>query len=353
MTVRRLAAADIQPASFAFNKANAAWANQAIRKYPKGRQHSAVIPLLMRAQEQEGWVTKAAIEHVADMIGMPYIRALEVATFYTQYQLHPVGQRAHIQVCGTTPCMLRGAEDLMKVCKQKIHTEQFHTNEAGTLSWEEVECLGACVNAPMVLIFNDTYEDLTPERLAEIIDAFETGKGDTVRPGPQSGRMSSEPASGLTSLIDEDAVLAAAHQNRRGQSPTEGVQVPPSRAAKPKTYAPETNRTLETPSGRKSRAKAEEMTSVPAPEQDPVQANKAAQAVEKSKKQRKHPIGEPGPKGAYKAPEKLHGEPIGEAGRRRKSQPAAEPGKPAPESPDEMRGAKPRKPGWVKKDGGK
>src|SRR5690606_20378237 len=121
MSVRRLAEPALQPASFAFNEANLAWAEQTIKKYPAGRQQSAVIPLLMRAQEQEGWVTKAAIEYVADMLGMAYIRVLEVATFYTQFQIKPVGTKAHVQVCGTTPCMLRGAEDLKQVCRNKIH----------------------------------------------------------------------------------------------------------------------------------------------------------------------------------------------------------------------------------------
>ena len=207
MSVRRLAEASVQPASFAFNKAFTSQAKTWIKKYPKGREQSAVIPLLMLAQEQDGWVTKAAIEHVADMLGMPYIRALEVATFYTQFQLKPVGTRAHIQVCGTTPCMLRGSEELMDVCRSKIHHDQFHTNEAGTLSWEEVECLGACVNAPMVMIFKDTYEDLTPERLAEIIDLFEAGKGDKVATGPQTGRQLSAPLTGFTALKDEKSVL--------------------------------------------------------------------------------------------------------------------------------------------------
>ncbi len=169
MSVRRLAEASVQPASFAFNEANSEEVSKWLAKYPKGREQSAIIPLLMIAQDQEGWVSKPAIERIADMLGMPYIRALEVATFYTQYQLKPVGTRAHVQVCGTTPCMLRGAGALIDTCKSKIHHEQFHTNADGTLSWEEVECLGACVNAPMVMIFKDTYEDLTPARLAEII----------------------------------------------------------------------------------------------------------------------------------------------------------------------------------------
>lgn len=203
MSVRRLAEASVQPDKFAFNRANTTWAKQTIKKYPKGREQSAVIPLLMRAQEQEGWVTKAAIEHVSDMLDMPLIRVLEVATFYTQFQLKPVGTKAHIQVCGTTPCMLRGSEDLMKVCKRKISEHQFETNDTGTLSWEEVECLGACVNAPMVMVFKDTFEDLTPERLEEIIDEFEAGRGSKVPTGPQNGRMVSAPESGLTSLTEE------------------------------------------------------------------------------------------------------------------------------------------------------
>jgi NADH-quinone oxidoreductase subunit E len=182
MSVRRLADAAIQPAAFAFNKANTGWAKAQIKKYPKGREQSAVIPLMMRA--------------------------LEVATFYTQFQLKPVGTKAHVQVCGTTPCMLRGSEELMAVCRSKIHHDQFHVNAAGTLSWEEVECLGACVNAPMVMIFNDTYEDLTPKRLEEIIDAFEAGKGDSVKPGPQIKRVYSAPVTGLTSLNDNKAAKA-------------------------------------------------------------------------------------------------------------------------------------------------
>ncbi|WOC14927.1 NADH-quinone oxidoreductase chain 2 [Pseudochrobactrum sp. MP213Fo] len=202
MSVRRLADDSVQPAAFSFNAENAAWAEKTINKFPAGRQQSAVIPLLMRAQEQDGWVTKASIEYVAAMLDMPLIRVLEVATFYTQFQLKPVGTRAHIQVCGTTPCMLRGSEELMKVCKHKIHHDPHTLNADGTLSWEEVECQGACVNAPMVIIFKDAYEDLTPERLAEIIDAFEAGKGDTIEPGPQIDRVFAAPAGGLTSLTD-------------------------------------------------------------------------------------------------------------------------------------------------------
>ena len=209
MSVRRLAEESVQPAEFKFSRDNAAWAKATIKKYPKGRQQSAIIPLLMRAQEQDGWVTKAAIEYMADMLQMPYIRALEVATFYTQFQLKPVGTKAHVQVCGTTPCMLRGSEELIRVCKNKINAQPFETNEAGTLSWEEVECQGACVNAPMVMILKDAYEDLTPEQLADIIDKFEAGEGASVTPGPQNGRHLSAPVGGLTTLTGDDGASAA------------------------------------------------------------------------------------------------------------------------------------------------
>jgi len=209
MSVRRLADETVQPANFAFSKENTAWVKKRIALYPEGRQQSAVIPLLMRAQEQDGWVTRATIESVADMLDMPFIRVLEVATFYTQFQLQPVGTRAHVQVCGTTPCMLRGAEDLRSVCQKKIHQHAHQLNEEGTLSWEEVECLGACVNAPMVAIGPDTYEDLTPARLEKIIDAFEKGAGDTITPGPQNGRIFSAPISGLTTLTETPAPIRA------------------------------------------------------------------------------------------------------------------------------------------------
>ena len=255
MSVRRLADDNVQPASFAFNKENAAWAKATINKYPKGRQQSAVIPLLMRAQEQDGWVTKAAIESVADMLDMAYIRVLEVATFYTQFQLLPIGTRAHIQVCGTTPCMLRGSEDLINVCKKRIHPEPFHRNESGTLSWEEVECQGACVNAPMVMIFKDSFEDLTPTQLEHIIDRFDAGKGATVETGPQVDRVFSAPAGGLTSLNEPDAP-AKKTTTRAKKVDEDSVSVPPSNAAKPKTDAVETDPKLKTPANAKAEAAA-------------------------------------------------------------------------------------------------
>jgi NADH-quinone oxidoreductase subunit E len=244
MSVRRLAEDQFQPAAFAFNDENVAWADKTIKKYPAGRQQSAVIPLLMRAQEQEGWVTRPAIEKVADMLGMAYIRVLEVATFYTQFQLAPVGTRAHVQVCGTTPCMLRGAEGLIKVCKSKIHDHPFERNAEGTLSWEEVECLGACVNAPMVMIGKDTYEDLTPERLEEIIHSFAAGNGASIAPGPQIDRHFSSPAGGPTTLLTADPKPKA----KTSAKPAEDtVSLPPAEAGRPKSTDAETNPALKTP----------------------------------------------------------------------------------------------------------
>ena len=192
-----------QPESFAFTPENQKWAEAQITKYPEGRQASAIIPLLWRAQEQEGWLSRPAIEGVADMLGMAHIRALEVATFYFMFQLQPVGSVAHIQVCGTTSCMICGAEDLIAVCREKIAANPHELSEDGKLSWEEVECLGACANAPMAQIGKDYYEDLTAEKFGEIIEELRAGRVPV--PGPQNGRYTSEPLSGLTSLKDFDS----------------------------------------------------------------------------------------------------------------------------------------------------
>ncbi len=187
-----------QPASFAFTPANQAWAQAQITKYPEERQASAIIPLLWRAQEQEGWLSRPAIEHIASMLGMAYIRALEVATFYFMFQLQPVGSVAHVQICGTLSCMICGAEDLVAVCKEKIAPKAHQLSADGKFSWEEVECLGACANAPMAQIGKDYYEDLTVARLGEMLDEMAVGKVPV--PGPQNGRYAAEPISGLTSL---------------------------------------------------------------------------------------------------------------------------------------------------------
>ena len=187
-----------QPRSFSFTSENNAWAEAQIKKYPVGREASAIIPLLWRAQEQEGWLTRPAIEYVADLLGMAYMRALEVATFYFMFHLQPVGKVAHVQVCGTLSCMLCGAEDLITVCKEKISPNPHQLSADGNFSWEEVECLGACSNAPMAQIGKDYFEDLSEETLRQIIDNLCTEELPT--PGPQNGRFASEPKQGLTSL---------------------------------------------------------------------------------------------------------------------------------------------------------
>jgi NADH-quinone oxidoreductase subunit E len=199
MAPRRLADKAQQPKEFAFTADNLAWARGQIAKYPEGRQASAVIPLLWRAQEQAGgWVPEAAIRYVADLLGMAHIRVLEVATFYTMFNLAPVG-RWHVQLCGTTPCELRGANDLRKVCHDRIG-DQLHVTDDGRFSWIEVECLGACVNAPMVQINYDFYEDLTAESLNHILDELAAGR--VPEPGPQVDRQLSAPAGGPTTLTD-------------------------------------------------------------------------------------------------------------------------------------------------------
>jgi NADH-quinone oxidoreductase subunit E len=199
MAVRRLH--PDQPAQFAFTPDNLAWAKATMANYPPGKQASAVIPVIWRAQEQiGGWITEPAIRVVAELLGMAHIRVLEIATFYTMFQLAPIGSKAHVQVCGTTPCMLRGARDLVKVCKNRIADDPFHLSADGAFSWEEVECLGSCANAPMVQIGADTYEDLTLHSFDALLDGF--AKGLPPAPGSQIGRTASCPEGGPTTLTD-------------------------------------------------------------------------------------------------------------------------------------------------------
>jgi NADH-quinone oxidoreductase subunit E len=236
MSVRRLAADAVQPDTFAFSADNLAWAEKVIARYPAGRQQSAVIPILWRAQEQEGWVTRPAIEAVARMLGMAYIRVLEIATFYTQFLLKPVGKNAHIIVCGTTPCMLRGAGDLIEVCQHKIAHDPLELSADGKLSWEESECLGACVNAPMVMIGDDTYEDLTAESFEGIVEAFRAGNGKFIKPGPQIKRQFSAPEGGATTLLEKPT----AERTYKPMPPPPPPPAPPAAAAPaaPPTAAP-------------------------------------------------------------------------------------------------------------------
>jgi len=238
MSVRRLAPTDVQPKDFAFSKANLEWAQKEITKYPAGRQQSAIIPLLWRAQEQAGgWLPEAAIRHVADFLGMAHIRALEVATFYTMFNLEPVG-KFYVQLCGTTPCRLRGADDLEKICKKKIG-DQGEVTKDGKFSWIEVECLGACVNAPMVQINADYYEDLSKESFNALLDALAAGK--RPKPGPQVKRQFSAPTGGPTTLTNgkgtktKPRALGEALSDSKAKKPGEAANVQEAGVPRPPT----------------------------------------------------------------------------------------------------------------------
>jgi NADH-quinone oxidoreductase subunit E len=196
MSARRLA--QIQPDSFAFSDATMEQARWWMAKYPPDRKASAVIPIMWLVQKQEGWVSEPAIRAIAALLDMATIRVLEVATFYTMFHLHPVGQH-HFQLCGTTPCVLRGAEDLKKVCKGRIG-EKFAVSADGKFSWEEVECLGGCVNAPVVAIDDLYHEDLTPASLEALIDQL--ARGEAIKPGSAIHRQTSAPEGGPDVLKD-------------------------------------------------------------------------------------------------------------------------------------------------------
>ncbi len=197
MSARRLA--KVQPESFAFSPEAEEKARWWMAKFPPGRQQSAVIPLLWLVEKQEGWVPEPALRRVAEMLSMPVIRVLEVATFYTMFHLEPVGSVAHVQVCGTTPCMLRGANDLKGMLAQRIGPKD-QLGPGGRLSWEEVECMGACSNAPMVCIKDAYYEDLDVASLSALLDAFENGT--TPPAGSALGRRGSAPEGGDATLTD-------------------------------------------------------------------------------------------------------------------------------------------------------
>ncbi|HEX8216414.1 MAG TPA: NADH-quinone oxidoreductase subunit NuoE [Allosphingosinicella sp.] len=191
--------------AFAFSAENEKQAKVIVGRYPPGRQHSAIIPLLDLAQRQvgaetgtQGWLPIPVIEYVAAYLGMPYMRAYEVATFYTMFNLRPVG-RFHVQVCGTTPCMLIGSDEVMAACKAK-GMKKGATTADGLFTLSEVECLGACANAPMVQINDDNYEDLTFDSMIAVLDAL--ARGDTPKPGPQVERQTSAPEGGPTTLVE-------------------------------------------------------------------------------------------------------------------------------------------------------
>jgi NADH-quinone oxidoreductase subunit E len=197
LSVRRLS--PVQPESFAFSADTLKKAQAWMANFPAGKQQSAVVPVLWLVQKQDGWISEPAIRAVAELLGMPVIRVLEVATFYTMFMLEPVGTHALVQVCGTTPCQSRGAEALMDVCKRRIGAQN-HRSADGKFYWQEVECLGACANAPMAAINDYYYEDLTPESLEKLLDDFAAGK--TPPPGSAIGRQGSAPEGGPMTLTD-------------------------------------------------------------------------------------------------------------------------------------------------------
>ncbi len=233
MSVRRLA--EVQPEGFSPNRETKAFAKAVVKKYPAGKQASAVIPLLWRVQEQhDDWVSEPSIRWTAETLDMPYIRVYEIATFYTMFNLQPVG-KFHVQLCGTTPCMLSGSEDLKAVCRKMIG-DQMQVTADGKLSWVEVECLGACVNAPMVQIGKDYYEDLTPENFEQLLNDLRSGKD--VEPGPQNSRHRSEPMGGALTLIDFTSAKNARTTAKTSTAPTKAKSAPKAKA-KAKTAAPQ------------------------------------------------------------------------------------------------------------------
>ena len=242
MSLRRLAPPELQPAFFAFNAENDARVNKEIAKYPPGRKASAVISALWIGQEQEGWVTHPMIEVVGKRLDMPFIRVLEVATFYTMFNLHPVG-KFHLQVCTTPPCTLRGSDDVMAVCKKLIGPSQMTPTADGMLSWTEVECLGACTNAPVFQVYKDFYEDLTAETTAKLIEAFR--RGEQPKSGPQGGRIGCEPAGGATTLTDPIIYSG----RRQSASAASGGDNPDAEAKKPTQAASDREAPVQKPPG--------------------------------------------------------------------------------------------------------
>ena len=238
MSVRRLA--ETQPRSFKFTPENKAWARSEIGKYPKGRKASAVLALLWQAQKQNDyWLPEPAIRHVADMLGMAYIRVLEVATFYTMFNLEPVG-RHFVQLCGTTPCWLCGADDLKAVCRDVIG-EPGQVTEDGAFSWTEVECLGACSNAPMVQINDEYYEDLTAASFEKLLADLAAGR--KVKVGSQTGRISSEPLGGPYTLTEigkvEPQTRSKAKSKAAPKPAKKAAPVPPAPSATAKESEPQ------------------------------------------------------------------------------------------------------------------
>ena len=189
-----------QPSNFEFNKKNLEEANKLVKNYPKGKQQSAVMPLLYLAQKQnDNWIPLVAMKYIAKFLNIPYIKVYEVATFYTMYNLSPVG-KYFFQICTTTPCMIRGAYDIVNICKQKISDKENQLSKDKTCSWMEVECLGACINAPMIQINDDYYEDLNKQKTEKIINQIQNGEKPI--PGSYRGRKNSEPENNRKTLLN-------------------------------------------------------------------------------------------------------------------------------------------------------
>ena len=189
-----------QPDSFEFNSSSLDAVKTVIKKYPSDKQQSAVMALLYIAQKQNSnWIPLAAMKYIGKFLDMPYIKVYEVATFYSMYNLAPVGKH-FIQVCTTTPCMIRGAYKLVEACKEKISENENVLSESKNCSWMEVECLGACVNAPMMQINDDYYEDLDKEKMLKILDEILSGK--IPKPGSYRGRVNNEPENNRKTLLD-------------------------------------------------------------------------------------------------------------------------------------------------------
>ena len=309
MSVRRLA--DVQPESFAFTPENKAWCERQITKYPEGRQASAVLALLWRAQTQNNyWLPKPAIEEVARMLGMQYIRTLEIATFYSMFNLEPVG-KYFIQMCGTTPCVLAGSDDLKAVLERKVGPMR-HVRADGLFCWLEVECLGACCNAPMVQINDDYYEDLTAENFEALLDNLEAGR--PVERGSQTGRKTSEPAGGLTALQSLYGVDGRSGPGCGVNDPNKHYQVETPRSGE--THD-EVTANVESPSADPAmeRRAVEDQHSAARPNQPTSTGTRHTEAAVSSNAQDKHEAAQSAEKGApADGPSRPQGhEPMGDA----------------------------------------
>ena len=309
MSVRRLA--EVQPATFAFTPENRAWCDTQIAKYPEGRQASAILALMWRAQTQHDyWLPKPAIEEIAHMLGMPYIRALEVATFYSMFNLEPVG-RYFIQMCGTTPCVLAGSDDIKDVLERVVGPMR-QVRADGMFCWLEVECLGACCNAPMVQINDDYYEDLTAENFAELLDDLEAGR--PVRRGSQTGRTTSEPAGGLTALASFYGVDGVSGSGCGKNDPNRHYE--PERPASGETRDAVTS-SVEAPSAEPAmeRRAVEDQHSASRPNQPSNTGTRHTEAAVSSGAQGKHEAAQAAEKGApADGPSRPQGhEPMGDA----------------------------------------